>query len=156
MPDPQHVPHLPQEETDLIRACHELGYETARQEAASGERVVRCPGLDLMVSPEVLAPAPVVAEVLDRSVLSEAKRGRSVRDLGTGCGINGILAAGRGCDALAVDINPHAVAAAATDAVRNGYRSLMDRSGLRRTVVDRLKRERDGRLVEYIAYRLSR
>ncbi|MFI6471260.1 50S ribosomal protein L11 methyltransferase [Streptomyces sp. NPDC050516] len=168
MPDPQHVPHLPQEETDLIRAWHELGYETARQEVASGERLVRCLGLDLIVPPEVLAPAPVVAEVLGRSVLSEAKRGRKVRDLGTGCGINGTLAAGRGCDVLAVDINPHAVAAAATDAVRNGVgerfragdlataRSLMDRSELRRTVVDRLKRERDGRLVEYIAYRLSR
>ncbi|KOU36199.1 hypothetical protein [Streptomyces sp. WM6378] len=34
-------------------------------------------------------------------------------------------------------------------------RMLMDRSGLRRTVVDRLERERDGRLVEYVAYRLN-
>ncbi|MFC9752714.1 methyltransferase [Streptomyces sp. NPDC056921] len=235
MSDPQHVPQLPQEETDLIRAWHELGYETARQEAANGERLVRCLGLDLMVPPEVLAPAPAVAEVLGRAVLSEAKRGRRVLDLGTGCGINGILAAGRGCEVVAVDINPHAVAAAAANAVRNGVgerfralesdvfsavegtfdlivcsppfrwftprdqleaattdegyrmlrnmfasigdhlapqgrflfffgssgdlafaRTLMDRSGLRRTVVDRLERERDGRLVEYIAYRLSR
>ncbi|MGG8407912.1 hypothetical protein ACM614_15450 [Streptomyces sp. 12297] len=75
-PDPQHVPQLPQEETDLIRAWHELGYETARQEAASGD--------------------PAFA------------------------------------------------------------RSPMDRGGLRRTVVDRLRRERDGRPVEHIAHRLSR
>ncbi|MCT9094065.1 class I SAM-dependent methyltransferase [Streptomyces sp. ASQP_92] len=235
MPECQHVPQLPQEQTDLIRAWHELGYETARHSAASGERLVHCMGLDLMVPPEVLAPAPAVAEVLGRAVLSEAKSGRRVLDLGTGSGINGILAAGRGCEVLAVDINPHAVAAAAANAVRNGvgervlalesdvfsavegtfdlivcsppfrwfaprdhleaattdegYRmlramfasvadylapkgcllfffgssgdlafaqSLMDRSGLRRTVVDRLQREREGRLVEYIAYRLSR
>ncbi|WP_371656641.1 MULTISPECIES: hypothetical protein [unclassified Streptomyces] len=49
MSDTQYVPQLPQEETALIRAWHKRGYEAARQEAASGERLVRCLGLDRTV-----------------------------------------------------------------------------------------------------------
>ncbi|MEU4346131.1 hypothetical protein [Streptomyces sp. NPDC023838] len=64
MSDPQHVPQLPQEETALIRAWHGRGYALARQEAANGERLVHCLGLDLVVPPHVLIPAP-----MDRSGL---------------------------------------------------------------------------------------
>ncbi|CAA9429397.1 MAG: hypothetical protein AVDCRST_MAG37-483 [uncultured Rubrobacteraceae bacterium] len=40
--------------------------------------------------------------------------------MGTGCGINGILAARGGTDVVALDINPEAVRAARDDARRNG------------------------------------
>ncbi|MEV8530200.1 methyltransferase [Streptomyces sp. NPDC052000] len=173
--------------------------------------------------------------MLGKAVLTETGQGGGVLDLGTGCGINGILAARQGCEVVAVDISPHAVSAATRNAVRNGAgerfravrsdvftaaegtfdlivcsppfrwfiprdpleaattdegyrmlrtmfasvtdylapqgrllfffgssgdlafaRLLMERSGMQREVLARLERERDGRLVEYIAYRLSR
>ena len=40
--------------------------------------------------------------------------------MGTGCGVNAILAASRGADVLAVDINPYAIDAARRNAERNG------------------------------------
>lgn len=40
--------------------------------------------------------------------------------MGTGSGVNAILAAGRGVDVVAVDVNPHAVVAACVNAERNG------------------------------------
>ncbi|KOU50964.1 hypothetical protein ADK54_09475 [Streptomyces sp. WM6378] len=149
--------HLPQEETDLIRACHELGYETARQEAASGERLVRCLGLDLMVPPEVLAPAPVVAEVLGRSVLRKPREAEECWTWAPGAASMTSWPQ----DAAVMCWLSTSTRTLSPRQPRTQYatavsRSLMDRSGLRRTVVDWLKRERDSRLVEYIAYRLSR
>ncbi|WP_329404255.1 hypothetical protein [Streptomyces melanogenes] len=140
MSDPQHVPQLPQEEIALIRARHERGYEAARQEAASGVRLMRGLGLDLVVSPQVAAPAPEVAEVPGKVVLSEAEGGARVLELGTGCGINDIPAAGQECQDREVAF----------------ARRPMDRTGLRRTAVGRMERERDGRPVECVADRLSR
>lgn len=40
--------------------------------------------------------------------------------MGTGCGVNGILAARTGADVLALDVNPEAVRAAQDNARRNG------------------------------------
>jgi release factor glutamine methyltransferase len=52
--------------------------------------------------------------------------------MGTGSGVNAILAAGAARDVLAVDINPHAVAAARANAERNG---VADRVEVRRSDV---------------------
>ena len=46
--------------------------------------------------------------------------GDRVLDMGTGCGVNGILAARTGADVLALDVNPEAVRAAQDNARRNG------------------------------------
>jgi release factor glutamine methyltransferase len=46
--------------------------------------------------------------------------GERVLDMGTGCGVNGILAAVAGATVVAVDTNPVAVQAAKDNAARNG------------------------------------
>jgi len=49
-----------------------------------------------------------------------------VLDIGTGCGIIGILAAKRARKVVAVDVNPHAVRCAETNARLNGIMEKMD------------------------------
>jgi release factor glutamine methyltransferase len=51
--------------------------------------------------------------------------GEHVLDLGTGCGILGILAARKASEVVAVDVNPYAVRCAKRNAVFNGVRGKM-------------------------------
>ena len=53
-------------------------------------------------------------------MLAEAREGDRVLDMGTGSGVNAILAATRGADVLAVDTNPRAVDAARLNVTSNG------------------------------------
>jgi release factor glutamine methyltransferase len=55
-----------------------------------------------------------------RKVLEEAREGERVLDMGTGSGVDAVLAATRGARVLAVDISPPALAAARANAERNG------------------------------------
>ena len=76
-----------------------------------------------LVDENVYEPAEdsfLFAEKLD------VKAGASVLDMGTGCGLLGILAAKRAVSVLAVDVNPHAVRCAKRNAVLNDTRSNMD------------------------------
>jgi release factor glutamine methyltransferase len=55
-----------------------------------------------------------------QAVASEVRGGLRVLDMGTGSGVSGLLAARAGCEVVAVDINPEAVACARANAERNG------------------------------------
>jgi release factor glutamine methyltransferase len=55
----------------------------------------------------------------------EVKAGENVLDIGTGCGILGILAAKKAREVVAVDVNPYAVRCAKENAVRNNVRGKM-------------------------------
>src|SRR3972149_4355762 len=46
----------------------------------------------------------------------DVKEGERVLDMGTGCGIVGVLAARKACEVVAVDVNPHAVRCARENA----------------------------------------
>lgn len=48
------------------------------------------------------------------------RKGDRVLDVGTGCGILGIVAAGKGSEVVAVDVNPYAVCCAKENAEYNG------------------------------------
>jgi len=56
----------------------------------------------------------------------EPKEGELVLDLGTGCGILGILAAKKAGRVVAVDLNPYAVRCARSNSMLNGLRSKID------------------------------
>jgi release factor glutamine methyltransferase len=78
-------------------------------------------GLRLVTDPEVFHPGyfhstGVLAEWLGGREL----RGKRFLDMGTGSGAIGILAAGRGAEVTAADVNPRAVALARENARRNG------------------------------------
>lgn len=60
------------------------------------------------------------SKILARSVTQLPLQQRRVLDMGTGSGVIGILAARQGAHVLAVDVNPHAVALAQSNAQTNG------------------------------------
>ena len=73
--------------------------------------------LSFYVFPEVYIPSDdtfLLARHLDTS------EGETVLEMGTGCGLLGILAAKRGANVVAVDINPHAARCSALNAELNG------------------------------------
>ncbi len=112
----EYVPGFSEEETELLRRWHESAYRAMR---AAGEQRVEYLGLDLVVPPDVFAPT-ATSDLLGRAVLSEVRDTDRVLDVGTGSGVNAILAASRSREVIGVDINPHAVLAARENAARNG------------------------------------
>jgi release factor glutamine methyltransferase len=61
-----------------------------------------------------------MAELLGRAVLAEVQEADRVLDMGTGCGVNAVLAASTAREVTAVDVNPVAVSCARANAERNG------------------------------------
>ncbi len=57
-----------------------------------------------MVPPEVMPVTPV-SHLLGEAVLAQVREGDRVLDMGTGSGVNAVLAAIRGAEVLAVDTN---------------------------------------------------
>jgi release factor glutamine methyltransferase len=70
--------------------------------------------------PPTVQPINPMSDLLGGAVLAEARPGDRVLDMGTGSGVNAILAAATATDVLAVDINPRAVEAARHNAARGG------------------------------------
>ena len=102
--------------SERLRAWHD---DASAQLHRLGRHETTYLGLDLVVPEHVFPPAPM-SELLGRCVLDEVRAGDRVLDMGTGCGVNGLLAARHAHDVTGVDINPHAVAAAAANARLNG------------------------------------
>jgi release factor glutamine methyltransferase len=75
-------------------------------------------GLKLVI-PEHVMPLTSISDLLGTAVLNEVRDDDRVLDMGTGCGVNAILAARRSRDVVGVDINPNAVVAAISNAERN-------------------------------------
>jgi len=99
-----------------IRSWHDAAYESMR---SAGEEVVEYLGLEILVPQGVFGPTGT-SDLLGAVVREEVRETDRVLDMGTGSGINAILAASRSTDVTAVDLNPAAVAAAAANAARNG------------------------------------
>jgi release factor glutamine methyltransferase len=100
----------------LLRQWHD---DACDQLHAAPERRVDYLGLDLVVPAGVFGPTPM-SDLLGQAVLDEVAPTDRVLDMGTGTGVNALLAASRATDVTGVDINPDAVAAATANAMRNG------------------------------------
>ncbi|HEX6248778.1 MAG TPA: methyltransferase, partial [Nocardioidaceae bacterium] len=123
-------PTVSPEEAARMQAWHDEHYAYLKEVSEDGE-VFDYLGLTLVVPPHVQV-IESTSDVLGRVVLDEAGPGERALDMGTGSGVNALLAATRGADVVAVDINPHAVEAARANAERNGVadRVRVDRSDL--------------------------
>ncbi|PZS17775.1 MAG: methylase [Pseudonocardiales bacterium] len=110
-----------------IRQWHEGAYRRMRA-ISGGDHPF---GRTLVMMPQV-QPITPVSYLLGKAVLAEVKDGDRVLDMGTGSGVNAILAASKAAKVLAVDINPHALAAARDNTLRNG---VADRVEVRRSDV---------------------
>jgi len=125
-----YIPMVTDEELQRIRRWHDSAYELTRSEAGSGREFTYL-GTSLVVPPQV-QPINGMSHLLGKAVVSEVLDGDRVLDMGTGSGVNAILAASKSADVVAVDINPHAVAAARHNAELNG---VADRVQVRRSDV---------------------
>jgi release factor glutamine methyltransferase len=74
----------------------------------------------LVVHPNVFAPAPREYNLMSATVLKEVKPTDTVLDMGTGSGIQAILAASKAKRVVTVDVNPDAVRCARSNVARNG------------------------------------
>ncbi len=106
------------EQAERIRQWHEKAYR-ARKTATGGGQTIDYLGRKLVIPPEVMPITPV-SHLLGGAVLAEVREHDRVLDMGTGSGVNAILAASRATDVLAVDLNPDAVEAARRNVERNG------------------------------------
>jgi release factor glutamine methyltransferase len=108
-------PDLPPDEVAWIRHWHERAYVEGRSEVT---RTFTHLGRHVVVPPHV-QPVVGMAHVLGSPVLAEVQAGDRVLDMGTGSGVNAVLAASASTSVVAVDVNPHAVAAARHNAELN-------------------------------------
>jgi release factor glutamine methyltransferase len=72
------------------------------------------------VIPPTVHPINPMSDLIGSSILAEVKESDRVLDMGTGCGVNAILAASKSTHVLATDINPIALDAASRNAEANG------------------------------------
>ena len=121
-------PTVSPEEAARMQAWHDEHYAYLQRVSEEGE-LFEYLGLTLVVPPHVQV-IESTSDVLGQVVLDEVKQGERVLDMGTGSGVNAILAATRGAEVVAVDLNPHAVEAARSNAERNG---VADRISIRRS-----------------------
>jgi release factor glutamine methyltransferase len=117
-PLPGYHPTIQAADADRIRRWHESAYAAGKADGGATRNFTYL-GLTLVVPPSVM-PITGVSQLLGEAVLAEVREGDRVLDMGTGSGVNAILAASKGAEVVAVDINPEAVATARANAQRNG------------------------------------
>jgi release factor glutamine methyltransferase len=118
----EYAPTMAAEDVERIRRWHEDAYRGGEVDA---DRTFHYLGQTLVVPPDV-QPINPMSDLLGSAVLTEAGPDDRVLDMGTGCGVNAILAASRGATVVAVDINPHAIEAARRNAEANRVADRVD------------------------------
>ena len=129
--DVSYTPSVSEEYAERIRRWHEEGLRAARAKAGIDGQTFDYMGLTLYVPPQV-QPIYPVSRLVGVAVLKEVGESDRVLDMGTGSGVNAILAASKAAEVVAVDINPVAIEAARNNAVYNG---VADRIEVRRSDV---------------------
>lgn len=119
-----YAPMLAPEHVAQIRIWHDRAY-AEELEAGAVERTFDYLGASIVVPPEVMPITPM-SHLLGEQVLAEVGPGDRVLDMGTGSGVNAVLAALRGAVVLAVDNSAAAMAAAQANVARNGVSDLVE------------------------------
>ena len=108
------------ERARAIRAWQDAVFES--EMARTDDALVEYLGLTLTIPPQV-QPITGMSDLLGEAVRDEVREADRVLDMGTGSGVNAILAAAVSDDVVAVDVNPYAVDAARKNAESNGVAS---------------------------------
>ncbi|HEX9006658.1 MAG TPA: methyltransferase [Bacteroidota bacterium] len=104
----------------LRQVVHKVVYRLYAGPAMARVDHVTMFGLALEVPPTVFHPAfSLTSRFLGRYLLGLELRGKRLLDMGCGSGIQGLIAARRGADVTAVDINPVAAAGTRSNASAN-------------------------------------
>ena len=115
-----HEPMMSAERARMIRAWQDAVFES--EMARTDDMRVEYLGLTLVIPPQV-QPITGMSDLLGEAVRDEVSEADRVLDMGTGSGVNAILAAAVSPDVVAVDNNPRAVEAALRNAEANGVTS---------------------------------
>jgi release factor glutamine methyltransferase len=111
-----HRPRMSRERVDRLRAWQDAGYRPGRDAGT----VTRTEYLGLTLDvPETVHPILPVSHLLGECVREEVRESDRVLDMGTGSGVNAILAAATARAVVAVDVDPDAVRAARRNAELN-------------------------------------
>lgn len=111
-----YIPHMSDDEVNLRKQWHDALYKKMEDRKAVRMQYL---GRRLFVPREVTPPA-WMSKLLGKTILEEVGENDSVLDMGTGSGINAILAASKSYSVVAVDINPFCVGAGTKNAELNG------------------------------------
>ena len=112
-------PHMSDEEIDLRKMWHEKAYVKMDEQKTIRRQYL---GRKLVVPKEVTPPA-WMSKLLGKTILEDIREIDRVLDMGTGSGINAILAAFKSHDVVAADVNPYCIEAGRKNARRNGVSS---------------------------------
>lgn len=118
----QSQPRMSTERVERLRRWHD---DSSAELRALGGHDVEHLGVHLHVPAGVFPPAPM-SQPLGRAVIAEVRDGDRVLDMGTGSGVNAILAARSGAQVVTVDVNPVAVTAATFNAESCGVADRVD------------------------------
>ena len=110
-----YIPHMSDDEVNLRKQWHDALYKKMEDRKAVRMQYL---GRRLVVPREVTPPA-WMSKLLGKTILEEVRESDFVLDMGTGSGINAILAASKSHSVVAVDINPFCVGAGKKNAELN-------------------------------------
>ncbi len=109
-------PHMTADEVEIRKQWHESTYRRMEELKTIRRQYL---GRKIIVPKEVPPPA-WMSKVLGKTILENVRESDRVLDMGTGSGINAILAASKSSSVLAVDVNPYCVDIGRRNAARNG------------------------------------
>lgn len=115
-------PMMPDSEVELRKKWHENAYSSMEK----GKTIRRQYLKRKFVIPKEVPPPAWMSKLLGKSILEEVRNDERVLDMGTGCGVNAILAASKSKNILAVDVNPYSVETGFRNAKRNGVLSSIE------------------------------
>lgn len=118
------MPYKPKMSDSEAKQRIEWQNKAYRKHLGRNERVtVDFNGLKLVVLPNVFAPEPWDYNILSKTVLKEVNQSDKVLDMGTGTGVQALIAANKSVDVTAVDVNPFAVECAKLNSEINNVSS---------------------------------
>lgn len=112
-------PSFDEGEVARLKAWHDFAYADMKERAGEDGQTFDYLGLELYVPPTA-HPITAMSDMLGHAILNETQPTDLVLDMGTGCGVNAILAATRGAHVVAVDINADALLSAQANAKAAG------------------------------------
>ena len=111
-----YIPRMSDDEVNLRKHWHDALYKKMED-----RKTVRMQYLGRrLVVPREVSPPAWMSKLLGKTILEEVSENDVVLDMGTGSGINAILAASKSHSVIAVDINPFCVGAGTKNAGLNG------------------------------------
>ena len=108
-------PSMSPEEIKKIKNWHKRRYDEIK---VRKETSITYMGRTFLASPQVYPPRHT-SHLLGEAVLAEVNKTDRVLDMGTGSGVNAVLAASKSSNVIAVDVNPEAVKCAKRNAKLN-------------------------------------